>query len=138
MPLGLLVFVVCASWALYLFSFRRKRRYRKVLEIRRARQEERVFGEHFLEIALDKQQEIKCLVYARHFRWPNGYEIWLTWLGEPDTIVAVKVNYSLSPKRRIEIRQWPCRDFFSLDRDSLDQATREFEKRLTNLICVTV
>ena len=112
----------------------RRRRFNQVVQIRKARHEERMFGELFLDLAEERYQEIKCLVYQRHFPWGRGYEVWLTWLGEPDVIVSVRVNFSLPEKRRIEIRQWSTTKYFSTDRGSLDQATAEFETQLVGLI----
>ena len=127
------VVVICV---IYFISTRRKRRYAQVIKIRKNRYAERILGEHFLDLALGRAEEIRCLVYARHYPWTRGYKVWLTWLGEPDTIVSVEVNYWLSPKKRIEIWQWPKRLHFSLERDSFDQATEEFNRRLAGLISI--
>lgn len=124
---------ICAFF--FPVSFKRKIRYRKVIRIRNARREERYFGGHFRDIALERSRE-RCLVFARHHPWPGGYQIRLTWLGEPDDIITVRINCSLKKGKRIEIEECSQRKFFSLDRESFDQATREFERSLGSLISV--
>ncbi len=132
----MLLAVAALVWFLSLVT-RRKRRLKRLKFLRNARFQEKMFGEHFLNMALEKQKDIRCWVIYKHYPWGHGYKVRLEDLCEPDDILSVVVNFSFPEKKRIAMGLYSDYRYFSTSRNSLDRATEEFERRLMHLVYET-
>ncbi len=111
-----------------------RRKQKKWKEFEQARKQEELIGKLFADLAYGKWEMIKCLVYERHRPWGKGYRVWLTWLGEPDTILSVTVDFSRRPRKRIMIESWPTTTYYAADSEGLQRSTGEFESYLAHLL----